>query len=531
MKFNIPSRRYVSHFQRVQRSLLWSERWQFQLKIVRVQAAMVPSDNIVDSSFRPKRNVVTAFIEKLVPGSRPEYLLVKRSEKVSTYQGYWGGVSGGVEEDDEDLCMRAGTEIEEEVGFVSGEDVSLVRQGRPVPVHDGAREFLVFPFLYRLTDCCSKSFRLNWENTDAQFVAIESMRDVEPKVPLLVKTLERVLIRNGTQENCIADILQDREHGAAELCRKALFHIQKVALDLKNDDFDSTSEYISEVQNFGYHVASCRPSMSTIANIVACTLSDWVSKRDSYQCIQNAYDSLVKGLQEQDAHISQANKRAIENGAAHLKTIASSKGRIKIVTISLSSSIKGVIDNLSRSERVELVISESRPLFEGVSLAQEFVNNPNVHITIVTEAQLHTCLLDNDTDAIVCGADSFTRDGIVNKVGTMTMALLSQYHHVPMVVISDISKAHIPLEYSLSEGTLNKPNFLFEEKGVEEVERAWSGQSLSCTLGTVRNTYFEEVPYSLIDCIISSSGLLDLKDIEEYMSRLEEIFTAAFLDS
>ena len=529
MKFTTPSGRYVSYFERVRRSLLWSERWQFQLNTVRVQATMVPSHSIERSNLRPRKNVVTSFIERRGPGSRLEYLLVKRSDKVSTYKEYWGGVSGGVEEDDEDLRARAGTEIEEEVGLVAGEDVYLIRQGRPVPVHDGSKEFLVFPFLYRMTDSCSKSFRLNWENTEARFFTIEEIRDAEPKVPLLVRTLERVLIRNGTQDGCIADILQDRQHGAAELCLKALVHIQKVALDLKDDDFDSTSEYISAVQDFGYQVASCRPSMSTIANVVACTLSDWVSKRESYQCIQDAYDTLVKGLQEQDVYIAQANKRAVENGVAHLKTISSSKERIKIVTISLSSSIKGVIDILSRSEQVELVISESRPLFEGVSLAQGFVDNPNVHITIITEAQLHTCLLDNDTDAIVCGADSFTRDGIVNKVGTMTMALLSQYHHVPMVVISDISKAHISLEYRLSDGTLRKPRFMFEEKGVEEVELAWA--SLSRSTFTVRNTYFEEVPYSLIDYIISSSGLLGVKDIEEYMSQLDQRFTTAFLDS
>jgi len=50
---------------------------------------------------------VTAFVQR----QDGRVLVVKRSDKVSTYQGMWGGVSGGVEADDTSLIDRAYAEV------------------------------------------------------------------------------------------------------------------------------------------------------------------------------------------------------------------------------------------------------------------------------------------------------------------------------------------------------------------------------------------------------------------------------------
>lgn len=56
--------------------------------------------------FAGRKPVVTAFIQQ----QQGKILLVKRSQMVGTYQGYWGGVSGGME-GNEKAIDRAYTEV------------------------------------------------------------------------------------------------------------------------------------------------------------------------------------------------------------------------------------------------------------------------------------------------------------------------------------------------------------------------------------------------------------------------------------
>ena len=52
--------------------------------------------------------VVTAFIQR---PSDDHVLVVLRSDKVGTYQRYWGAVSGGVEQADRSLADRCRQEV------------------------------------------------------------------------------------------------------------------------------------------------------------------------------------------------------------------------------------------------------------------------------------------------------------------------------------------------------------------------------------------------------------------------------------
>jgi hypothetical protein len=129
--------------------------------------------------------------------------------QVSTYRGMWGGISGGVEgaerlvdramlevshppaapaliqlqqdpaaalllphrlpvgiyADQAPLCLQ----VLEEAG-IPQHQLQLVCCGRPLPVVDGHRHFLVHPFLYDLVPGASDAVTLNWENTAHRWV-------------------------------------------------------------------------------------------------------------------------------------------------------------------------------------------------------------------------------------------------------------------------------------------------------------------------------------------------------------------------
>ncbi|MGC9553832.1 MAG: NUDIX domain-containing protein [Thermoplasmatota archaeon] len=116
-------------------------------------------------------------------------LLLKRSDRVSTYRGLWAGVSGYVEEGDDPL-ERAYIEIEEETGLTR-EQMVLERGAPPVEFYDPGegRRWRVHPFLFR---ALTAEVSIDWEHDDYAWVAPEEL-DRYPTVPKLAETVRRLL--------------------------------------------------------------------------------------------------------------------------------------------------------------------------------------------------------------------------------------------------------------------------------------------------------------------------------------------------
>ena len=134
------------------------------------------------SSNLPERHVVTCFLE-----SEGQILILRRSEQVGSYQGRWAGVSGYIEQTDDEQAL---TEIEEETGL-RRKDVRLIRKGAPLPVEDeklGVR-WVVHPYLFRIVD--RSKVRVDWEHKEARWI---DPRDIDnyQTVPKLKEALAQV---------------------------------------------------------------------------------------------------------------------------------------------------------------------------------------------------------------------------------------------------------------------------------------------------------------------------------------------------
>jgi 8-oxo-dGTP pyrophosphatase MutT (NUDIX family) len=126
--------------------------------------------------------VVTCFLE-----SEGQILILRRSEQVGSYRGRWAGVSGYIEQTDDEQAL---TEIDEETGLRK-EDVRLIRKGEPLPVVDeklGMR-WVVHPYLFHITD--RNKVRVDWEHKEARWV---DPRDIDSyqTVPKLKEALAQV---------------------------------------------------------------------------------------------------------------------------------------------------------------------------------------------------------------------------------------------------------------------------------------------------------------------------------------------------
>ena len=97
-------------------------------------------------------------------------LILKRSDKVRTYKGKWGGVAGYVE-DNERPVDTAFKEIREETGFES-QIISLLMEEEPIEFtdiyNDIKIDWIVYPFLFKIEK--NGKVQIDWEHSEYRWI-------------------------------------------------------------------------------------------------------------------------------------------------------------------------------------------------------------------------------------------------------------------------------------------------------------------------------------------------------------------------
>ena len=109
----------------------------------------------------PPSRVVTCILE-----SGGKILILRRSEKVGTYQGRWAGVAGFIESDPD---TQAFTEIREETGL-QPPDIVLVRRSAAIEVEDKdtGKKWIIHPYRFHVNR--PDKIKLDWEHTDMKWI-------------------------------------------------------------------------------------------------------------------------------------------------------------------------------------------------------------------------------------------------------------------------------------------------------------------------------------------------------------------------
>ena len=132
-----------------------------------------------------EKHVVTCFLEQ-----RKLILILRRSNRVGTYQRAWAGVSGYIETDPLD---QAYSEIREETGLFKN-NIRLVAQGKTVEVVDESlhRKWIVHPFLFHVLD--PDKIMTDWEHTEIKWIKPGDLSKYST-VPDLSRALASVMRR------------------------------------------------------------------------------------------------------------------------------------------------------------------------------------------------------------------------------------------------------------------------------------------------------------------------------------------------
>ncbi|MCK4352190.1 NUDIX pyrophosphatase [candidate division WOR-3 bacterium] len=136
------------------------------------------------------KEVVTCFLE-----FGGKILILKRSEKVGTYQGKWAGVSGYVETTPDKQALK---EIREETGLRKS-DIKLIRKGKPFEILDERlkRKWIIHSYLFHINN--PDKIRINWEHTESKWIFPRELSNYST-VPELKETLNKCINRRRHKE-------------------------------------------------------------------------------------------------------------------------------------------------------------------------------------------------------------------------------------------------------------------------------------------------------------------------------------------
>lgn len=113
------------------------------------------------------------------------------------------------------------------------------------------------------------------------------------------------------------------------------------------------------------------------------------------------------------------------------------KNNSKVMTQCFGETIVGCMGReiKKQNKTVEFFCPETRPYLQGARLTATVLKEQGFKVTVVTDNMVAWTIKEKKIDLFTSAADSICMDGyIVNKVGTLQIALISKYFGIPYFV-------------------------------------------------------------------------------------------------
>lgn len=479
-------------------------------------------------------------------------------------------ISGSIKRSGEEPVTAAWRELAEET-TLNPSTVELWRKGLPYSFSDSSvgREWTIYPFAFRLKEAsdggqAESSIKIDWEHDEWQWHDPDSVTDEEEfgGVPHLKESLRRVWFegemnpRAAKALNAGLDRLQgDHESGARELTTIAVGVFRDVVVQMR-DGLDAT--WWATIRMAAWHLwKNGRESMgagilNTLLSILT-EMEDFVGQEKlspdlKWDRMLNMLDYHLSVRKSMTARIKDSLVSYIQS--QFLAPSGGTRDPLTILTLSASSTIRdSIVDAYADLDiqTLNLHVLESRPLFEGVSIASSVCSsfqsrfqsstNKKLKISIYTDAS--AAIASANADIVLLGADriSSTR-GVSNKTGSLP-TVLSAKHVSPGVKVLVVSETEKVKEPCVREDDVeeNDPVEVVNTwandavKGRKFLEESISSRTQAANANAtveVKNIYFEWVPLALVDGFVCEEGILGEDGIrkrsEQIGQRVERFF-------
>jgi methylthioribose-1-phosphate isomerase len=150
-------------------------------------------------------------------------------------------------------------------------------------------------------------------------------------------------------------------------------------------------------------------------------------------------------------------------------------------------------------KRIHVFVDETRPVLQGARLTTWELQQEGIPLTLITDNMAGHFMYHGGIKAVFVGADRIAANGdFANKIGTYSVAVLADAHHIPFYVVAPRST----IDLKLPSGEY----IPIEQRNPEEVTRI-RGTAIAPEGIQVANPAFDVTPHSYVTAIITEAGI------------------------
>jgi methylthioribose-1-phosphate isomerase len=167
----------------------------------------------------------------------------------------------------------------------------------------------------------------------------------------------------------------------------------------------------------------------------------------------------------------------------------------------------------ARGVPFRVYIDETRPLLQGSRLTAWELERAGMDVTLICDSAAAAMMAEGAIDLVLVGTDRVTANGdVVNKIGTLALAILCRHYDIPFYVACPAS--------TFDSTTPDGASVAIEERDADEV-RAFRGTQAAPAHVAVRNPAFDVTPAELVTAIVTDRGIVH----PPYRDRLAQAFS------
>jgi ribose 1,5-bisphosphate isomerase len=294
-------------------------------------------------------------------------------------------------------------------------------------------------------------------------------------------------------ERTAANIKRLKVQGARNVAIAATKAMQAVARQTRSR---SKNELLNELLMSKEILFASRETEPLMRNAVRWIISQVEKSKETdvnelARVVSSAASKFLRDLEVSYEKIAEIGARRIKDGSV-------------IFTHCHSSTVTHLLKKAKQEgKRFEIICTETRPVFQGRTTAEEMLG-AGVKTTFIVDSAARFFM--NQVDLVIVGADAITSEGnVINKIGTSTIALVAHEARAPFYVVSELLK----FDPATMFGDYEK----IEERSPGEI---WEGAPRGLI---IRNPAFDVTRRDFIHGIICEEGIVSPHSIIELVQR------------
>jgi len=315
--------------------------------------------------------------------------------------------------------------------------------------------------------------------------------------------LETVTLKIKTVDQMAEAIKNLRVRGAPLLGACAAFGL---ALAACNSKAGCVSEVLAELEDAAEILKSTRP---TAVNLFWAADRVMDKARDFYGDVEGLKALVIQEAQSIADEDAEANRAMGENGASLINdgdVVLTHCNAGELATVEYGTALGVIRAAWKQGKNIKVIATETRPLLQGARLTAYELKRDGIPVTLITDSMVGYVMSKGLVDKVVVGADRIVQDGVANKIGTFTIAVLAHEHGVPFYVAAPKSTFDLKRKSA---------NIVIEERKPAEVTH-YGGRRVAAESISVLNPAFDITPLKYVSAIVHETGIYYTEDFAKF---------------